>query len=66
MLGTTYDQIVINDMAVHQAIAAGLHVGRAGRSTDAIPAIVKVNHGELEVLDLGGIPHYAGRDPERA
>jgi len=28
-----------------------------GRGTDAIPAIAKVNHGDLEVLELDSIPH---------
>jgi hypothetical protein len=28
-----------------------------GRGTDAVPAIVKVNHGRLDVLQLDGIPH---------
>ena len=57
LLGTTIDRIVINDMAVHQPTEQiFLCVGR-GRGADAIPAIVKVNHGQLEILELDKIPH---------
>ena len=34
-----------------------------GRRSDAIPAIVKLNHGELEVLDLSTIPHSRAAIP---
>ncbi len=57
LFGTTYDKIVINDMVVHQPSQQIFISVERGRSTDAVPAIVKVNHGELEVLDLAGIPH---------
>jgi hypothetical protein len=57
LFGTTYDQIVINDMVVHQPSQQIFISVERGRSTDALPAIVKVNHGELEVLELDGIPH---------
>ena len=57
LLGTTYDKIVVNDMVVHQPSQQIFISVERGRSTDAIPAIVKVNHGELEILDLGQIPH---------
>lgn len=57
LLGTTYDRIVVNDMAVHQPSQQIFLSVERGRSTDTIPAIVKVNHGQLEVLDLEGIPH---------
>lgn len=57
MFGTTYDQIVINDMVVHQPTQQVFLSVERGRGTDALPAIVKVNHGQLEVLDLDGIPH---------
>ena len=57
LFGTTYDNIVVNDMVVHQPSQQIFISVERGRSTDAIPAIVKVNHGELEILDLSPIPH---------
>jgi hypothetical protein len=57
LFGTTYDQIVINDMVVHQPSQQMFISVERGRSTDALAAIVKVNHGQLEVLDLDRIPH---------
>lgn len=57
LLGTTYDKIVVNDMAVHQPTEQIFLSVERGRGTDALPAIVKVNHGELEVLELDTIPH---------
>jgi hypothetical protein len=56
-LGTTTDKIVINDMAVHQATEQIFISVERGRGTDAIPAIVKVNHGQVEILELDSIPH---------
>ena len=57
LLSTTYDKIVVNDMVVHQPSQQIFLSVERGRGTNAIPAIVKVNHGKLEVLDLAGIPH---------
>jgi hypothetical protein len=57
LLGTTVDKIVINDMAVHQPTEQVFISVERGRGTDAIPAIVKVNHGQLEILDLDSVPH---------
>lgn len=57
LLGTTFDQVAVNDLAVHQPSQQIFLAVERGRSTDAVPAIVKVNHGPLEVLDLSGIPH---------
>jgi hypothetical protein len=57
LFGTTYDQIVVNDMAVHQPSQQIFISVERGRSTDALAAIVKVNHGQLEVLELDRIPH---------
>jgi hypothetical protein len=57
LFGTTVDKIVINDMAVHQPTEQIFISVERGRGPDAIPAIVKVNHGQLEVLDLDSIPH---------
>jgi hypothetical protein len=56
LFGTTIDKIVINDMAVHQPTEQIFFSIERGRGVDAIPAIVKVNHGQLEVLELDGIP----------
>jgi hypothetical protein len=57
LFGTTNDRIVVNDMAVHQPSQQIFISVERGRGTDAIPAIVKVNHGKLEVLELEGIAH---------
>lgn len=57
LFGTTYDNIVVNDMAVHQPSQQIFLSVERGRGTDAVPAVVKVNHGKLEVLNLDSIPH---------
>jgi hypothetical protein len=57
LFGTTVDKVIINDMAVHQPTEQIFFSVERGRGTDAIPAIVKVNHGKLEVLELDNIPH---------
>jgi hypothetical protein len=57
LFGTTVSKIVVNDMVVHQPSKQIFLSVERGRGTDAIPAIVKVNHGNLEVLELDGIPH---------
>jgi hypothetical protein len=44
-------------MAVHQPSQQIFISVERGRSTDALPAIVKVNHGQLEVLELDRISH---------
>lgn len=57
LFGTTYDKIVINDMVVHQPSQQIFISVERGHGPDALPAIVKVNHGKLEVLELQSIPH---------
>ena len=57
LFGTTIDKIVVNDMAVHQPTQQIFLSVERGRGTDAIPAIVKVNHGKLEILELDSVPH---------
>ena len=57
LLGTTYDKIVINDMAVHQPSQQVFLSVERGLSSSALPAIVKLDHGRLEILDLRAIPH---------
>ncbi|MDB5552134.1 MAG: hypothetical protein JWL86_2118 [Rhizobium sp.] len=54
-LGTTYDKIVVNDMVIHQPSQQIFLSVERGRGPDAIPAIVKVNHGRLEILDLASL-----------
>jgi hypothetical protein len=56
LFGTTYDKIVVNDMVVHQPSQQIFISVERGRSADALPAIVKVNHGRLQVLELDKIP----------
>ena len=57
LFGTTIDRIVINDLAVHAPTQQIFISVERGRGKDAIPAIVKVNHGKLEILQLDSIPH---------
>ena len=57
LFGTTIDRIVVNDIAVHPPTQQVFLSVERGRGIDAIPAIVKVNHGKLEVLELDSIPH---------
>jgi hypothetical protein len=57
LFGTTYDKIVVNDLAVHQPSEQIFISVERGRGPDAAPAIVKVNHSNLEVLEVDGIPH---------
>ena len=57
LLGTTYDNVVINDMVVHQPTQQIFLSVERGRGADVMPAIVKVNRGRLELLKLDGIPH---------
>ena len=63
MFGTTVDRIVVNDIAVHQPSQQIFISVERGLSTDALPAIVKVNHGQLEVLELDRIPHSQAQIP---
>jgi hypothetical protein len=57
LLGTSYEQIVVNDLVVHQPTQQIFISVERGRGPDAIPAIAKINHGQLEVLDLASTPH---------
>ncbi|MFD1556648.1 hypothetical protein ACFSHT_13600 [Paraburkholderia silviterrae] len=57
LFGTTIGHIVVNDMAIHQPSRQIFISVARGRGPDAIPAIVKVNHGKLEVLELDRIAH---------
>jgi hypothetical protein len=57
LFGTTYDKIVVNDLVVHQPTQQIFLSVERGRGPHVAPAIVKVNHGKLEVLELDRIPH---------
>jgi len=57
LMGTSYDNIVINDMAVHEPTKQIILSVERGRGANVIPAIVKVNLGQLEVLNLDDVPH---------
>jgi hypothetical protein len=57
LFGTTYDKIVVNDMVIHQPSGQIFISVERGRGPNAAPAIVKINHGRLEVLELDAIPH---------
>jgi hypothetical protein len=57
LLGTSADQIVINGLVVHRPSKQIFLSVHRGRGPDAIPVIVKVNDGRLEVLDLDKLSH---------
>jgi hypothetical protein len=57
LLGTTYDKVVVNDMVVHQASQQIFISVERGRGPEAVPAIVKINHGKVELMELEEIPH---------
>ena len=57
LLGTTIEQIVINDMVVHPPSQQIFLSVERGRGRGAIPVVAKVDHGRLAVLDLERIPH---------
>ena len=57
LLGTTYDDVAINDMVVHQPTGQILLSVERGHGPDAMPAIVKINRGRPELLALDGVPH---------
>lgn len=63
LFGTTYDKIVVNDMVVHQPSQQIFISVERGRGPDARPAIVKINHGRLEVLELDRVPHSRAAIP---
>ena len=63
LFGTTPDKIVVNDIVVHQPSQQIFLSVERGRGADALPAIVKVNHGNLEVLGLEGIRHSQAAIP---
>src|SRR5882757_9395510 len=50
LLGTSADQIVINNMVVHRPSKQIFLSVHRGRGPDAIPVIVKVNDGRLEEI----------------
>ena len=63
LLGTTYDNVVINDLVVHESSQQIYLSVERGRSSDAKAAIVKVNHGNLEILDLSNLQHSTTQIP---
>lgn len=65
LLGTSADQIIINDMAVNpQSRNVYLAVSR-GRGPDASPALVRVkNDGQLEVVSLDKVKHSRAELPD--
>ena len=64
LMGTTYDNVVVNDMVVHQPTEQIFLSVERGRGPDLIPAIVKVNCGQVELLKLDGIPHSTVSIPD--
>ena len=64
LLGTTVDNVVINDMVVHQPSQQILLSVERGRSVGALPAIVKIDHGRVAVIDLSRVPHSSMALPD--
>ena len=63
LMGTTYDNIVVNDMVVHEPTKQIFLSVERGRGPVVIPTIVKVNHGRLEVLQLDALSHSKASIP---
>jgi hypothetical protein len=61
LLGTSSEQVQINDMKVHRPSRQIFLSVHRGRGPDAVPLIVKVNAGKLEVLELGTLRHTVTR-----
>jgi hypothetical protein len=57
LMGTTYDNIKVNDIVVHPATSQVLLSVERTEGQHVIPAIVKVDHGTLQLLDIKTIPH---------
>ncbi len=57
LFGKQPDEILTNDMIVHAPTKQIFISVHQGRGPDATPAIVKVNDGALEVLDLSTAEH---------
>ncbi len=57
LLGTSRDQIVINDLLVHRPSKQIFLSVHRGRGPDAAPVVVGVNGNQLNVLDLDAMPH---------
>jgi hypothetical protein len=56
-LGTSADQIAINDLIVHQPSKQIFLSVHRGRGPNATPVILKVNDGRLEALHLDKLAH---------
>jgi hypothetical protein len=61
LLGTSPEQVQINDLKVHRPSRQIFLSVHRGRGPNAIPVIVKVNAGKLEVLELGKLRHTLAR-----
>jgi hypothetical protein len=61
LLGTRPEHIQINDMKVHRPSRQIFLSVHRGRGPNALPVIVKVNAGKLEILELGKLRHTAAR-----
>lgn len=57
MLGVTADEVVINDMAVHAPTKQIFLSVHRGHGPDAEAVILKVDHGKVEMVDLGAASH---------
>jgi hypothetical protein len=65
LLGTTADQIMINDMAVNPASRNVYMAVSRGRGPDAAPVLVRVKpDGKLEVVSLEKVKHMRAELPD--
>ena len=65
LLGTSADQIIINDVAVNPASRNVYMAVSRGRGPDAAPALVRVGHnGQPEVVSLEKVKHMRAELPD--
>jgi hypothetical protein len=66
LLGTTADQVIINDMAVNPASRNVYMAVSRGRGPDASPVLLRVkNDGQLEVVSLENVKHMRAELPDK-
>jgi hypothetical protein len=57
LLGAKVDEVRINDMVVHKPSKQVFLSVHRGHGPDTVPAILKVNKGQLEILSLKDVKH---------
>ncbi len=64
LLGTTQDKVVINDMVVHEPSQQIFLSVERGRSVGARPAIIKIDQGNVAIVDLSQVSHTSVSIPD--